>query len=96
MTEQLRQQLKALINTFVEQKTDIEICVDKIIELFQKNGEIDPATNGRQGRRRSSIFDGVPTDLPASATQRRRSSTYNEQGLVNNTNTVLYDNHDID
>jgi hypothetical protein len=97
MTQQLRQQLKILINTFIEQRNDIETCVDKIIELFQENGEIDPATIGRHGRRRSSnIFDGVLTPPSGSTPQRRRSSTYNEQFLVNNPNTVLYNNRDID
>jgi hypothetical protein len=96
MTEQLRQQLKILINTFVEQKNDLETCVDKIIELFQQNGEIHPASNEPGRRRSSSIFDGVSIPLPADALQRRRSSTYNGQGLVNNTDTVLYNNRDID
>jgi hypothetical protein len=97
MTQQLRQQLKILINTFIEQRNDIELCIDKIIELFQENDEIDPATIERHGRRRSSsIFGGVLTPPSASTLERRRSSTYNEQGLVNNTNTVLFNNRDID
>jgi hypothetical protein len=96
MTEQLRQQLKTLIITFVEQKNDLKICVDKIIELFRENGERCPTTNEQQGERRRSIFDDVPTPPSGSAQQSRRSSTYNEQGLVNNPNTVLYDNRDFD
>jgi hypothetical protein len=96
MTEQLRQQLKALINAFVEQKNDLEICVDKIIELFRENDEIHSATNQQRGRRHSSIFDGALLRPPESALERRRSSTYNEQGLVNNTQTVLYNNRVID
>lgn len=96
MTEQLRQQLKTLINTFVEQKTDLDVCVDKIIELCQDNGEIRSMTSGQRSRRPSSIFDGVPISPSASASQRPQWSTYNEQGLVNNPNTVLYSNRDID
>jgi hypothetical protein len=96
MTEQLRQQLKALLSTFVEQKIELEMCVDKIVELFQEKDEIHLTTYQQQGRRRSSIFDGILMVPSADALQRRRSSTYNEQGLVNNFNTVLHDNRDID
>jgi hypothetical protein len=96
MTEQLRQQLKILINTFADQKNDVDMCVEKIIDLFQEHGQIAPATNGQGGRRRRSIFDDSPISPPTHATQGRRSSTYNEQGLVNNPNTVLYANRDID
>jgi len=96
MTEQLRQQLKILLNTFAEQRNDIEMYVDKIIELFQENDQIHPATNEQHHRRRSSIFDGISTCPPDNAAQRRRSSTYSEQGLVKNFNTVLYNNRDID
>jgi hypothetical protein len=96
MTEELRQQLKVLLNTFAEQRNDIEIYVDKIIELFQENDQIHPATNEQHRRRRSSIFDVIPICPPENAVQRRRSSTYSEQGLVNNFNTVLYNNRDID
>jgi bifunctional N-acetylglucosamine-1-phosphate-uridyltransferase/glucosamine-1-phosphate-acetyltransferase GlmU-like protein len=96
MTEQLRQQLKVLLNTFAEQRNDIEIYVDKIIELFQENDQIHPATNEQHRRRRSSIFDNIPICPPENAVQRRRSSTYSEQGLVKNFNTVLYNNRDID
>lgn len=39
MTEDLRQQLKVLINTYVEQRFDIEKCMDKIIELFQNTNQ---------------------------------------------------------
>ncbi len=96
MTEQLRQQLKILLNSFAEQRNDIEMYVDKIIELFQENDQIHPATNEQLPRRSRNIFDTIPTFPPANAAQRPRSSTYNEQGLVSNFNTMLYNNRDID
>ncbi len=70
--------------------------VDRIIELFQENDRIYPATNEQHRQRRSNIFDGTLTRSTANAVQRSRSNTYNEQGLVNNFNTVLYNNRDID
>jgi hypothetical protein len=70
--------------------------VDKIIELFQENDQIHPATNEQLHRRSRNIFDTIPTFPPANAVQRSRSSTYNEQGLVSNFNTMLYNNRDID
>ena len=93
MTEQLRQQLTTLINTFVQKNNDVETCVDKIIELLKANPHIPPRIN-EPHRRRGSIFD-EPLPLPT-AGQRGRSNTYNGQGLVKNTNTVFYNNRDID
>ncbi|CAF1322312.1 unnamed protein product [Rotaria sp. Silwood1] len=51
-----------------------------------------PPGNTTQRRRSSSIFDGSPYSSPENTTQRRRSSTYNEKGLINNVNTMLYEN----
>ncbi len=96
MTEEVRQQLKVLINTLTEQKIDLEVCVDKILELFQENGQVYSTTNQQHRRRSSSIFEDGLICPPANTSQRRRSSTYNEKGFVNNTNTILYANHDID
>jgi len=96
MTEQLRQQLKILINRYTDQRNDIEMYVDKIIELFQENDQIYPATNEKHIRRRSNIFDGISTCPSTDTVQRPRSSTYNEQGLVSNFNTMLYNNRNID
>ncbi|CAF1049750.1 unnamed protein product [Adineta steineri] len=96
MTEQQRQQLKILLNTFSDQKIDLETCIDNIVELFQKNEHIHLTTDESPRPRSNSIFDVALNPPPVHTTQRHLSSTYNEQGLVNNTDTVLYDNHDFD
>lgn len=93
MTEQLRQQLTTLINTFVQRNNEVETCVNKIIELLQANPPIPPQVNEPHPRRRS-IFD-EPLPFPTSG-QRGRSNTYNGQGLVKNANTAFYNNRDID
>lgn len=97
MTQQLREDLKLLINKFVSQRRESETCIDKIVELFEetqlKNGEPKMAPDTRNW----NIFDRAPHPASSnSLSQQRRASTYNEWGLVNNTDTVLYDNRDIE
>ena len=97
MTQQLGQDLKRLINTFVSQRKDPETCVDKIVELFEETQREDSEPKIETRRPSWNIFDG-PRHRASSNNlgQRSRSSTYSESGFVNNTNTVLYDNRDID
>ena len=97
MMASLHEQLKNLITTCIEQGGNLDDCIDQILGICStantlRNNEND---RGNQRSRSSSIFDG---DMPLAYALggRRRSSTYSGNGLVNNPNTVLYDNRDID
>ncbi|CAF3303833.1 unnamed protein product [Rotaria socialis] len=101
MSEQQRQQLKTLIKQCIQRPQDIEICMDKIIKLFTTDEEhqliINERTSERTSERSMSLFDnGISLITLPKNQRRRRRNTYNEKGLVNNTDTVLYDNRDID
>ena len=97
MAQQLRRDLKVLINTFVSQRNDPETCIDKIVELFEETWREDGEPNIAPHRRSLNIFDRAWHSASSnSGGQQRRTSTYDEYGFVNNTGTVLYDNRDID
>ena len=96
MTKQLRENLKIVLNAFAQQRDDLEICMDKIIDVFQEHNPKLPTTNQEPRRRSNSIFDGCVTNSSTDTAPKRRSNTFNGQGLVQNTNTMLYNNLDID
>lgn len=96
MSEEQRQKLKSLIETCIQHPDEVDVYVDKIIELFNMNFQYQADTNRPRSRHSSSVFQDDIAASTSLTNQHSRLSTYNEKGLVNNTRTVLYDNHDID